>query len=98
MEIFCGIVTGAAERTTTKDADISVLRLSTLTSAIFIATLKEIIYGAVSHECILYYHRKLYAEAKPRKCCFYKSNVDQHGGRAVVMRSFSHLETSLEIL
>ena len=98
MEIFCGIVNGAAERTTMKDADISVLRLSTLTFAIFIATLKEIIYGTVSHESILYYHRKLYVEAEPLKCCFYKSNIDQHGGRAVVMRSFSHLETSLEIL
>ena len=84
MEIFCGIVNGAAESTTMEDADISVLRLSTLTFAIFIAALKEIIYRAVLHASILNDHRKLIAEAEPRKCCFYKSNIDQHGGRAVV--------------
>ena len=39
MEIFCRIVNGAAERTTTKGSEISVLLLTTLGFAIFIATL-----------------------------------------------------------
>ena len=97
-KFFCGIANGADEGTTMKGSETSVFRSSTLTFAIFIATLKEIIYRAVLHASILYYHRKLIAEAEPRKCCFYKSNTDQHDGRAVVCGSFPTLETSLEIL
>ena len=38
MEIFCAIANSVAERTTTKDAETSILRLSTLRFAILIAT------------------------------------------------------------
>ena len=39
MEIFCGIANGADEGTTTNGSEISVLLLTTLGFAIFIATL-----------------------------------------------------------
>ena len=39
METFCGIENGEPERTATKDADTSILRLATLRFAILIATI-----------------------------------------------------------
>ena len=84
MEIFCGIVNGAADRTMTKGSEMSVLILSTLGFAILIAKHEEIIYDTLLHACILYHHKNMLTEAEPQKCCFEKSSVDQHDGHAVV--------------
>ena len=59
MENFCGIVTSCPVRTTTKGAETSALRLSTLLFAILIATIHETNHDDYRRESVLYDSRKL---------------------------------------
>ena len=98
MEIFCGIVNGAADRTTTKGSEISDLLLTTLGFAILIAKHEEIVYDTLLHACIPYRHKNMITEAEPQKCCFEKSSVDQHDGHAVVFNHRDHSRDPLDEL
>ena len=98
MEIFCGIVNGAADRTTTKGSEISVFLLTTLGFAILIAKHEEIIYDTLLHACIPYHHKNMLTEAEPQKCCFEKSSVDQHDGHAAVFNHRNHSRDPLDEL
>ena len=67
MEKFCGIVTSCPVRTTTKGAETSALRLSTLVFAILIATIYETMHDDYRRESVLYYGKKLPESRAPQK-------------------------------
>ena len=67
MEKFCGIVTSFPVRMTTKGAETSALRLSTLVFAILIATIYETMYDDYRRESVLYYGKKLPESRVPQK-------------------------------